>query len=254
MKVLKEIQCRIGIFCERDNSHPTHASIGHAGIYAFMLDSEPDVLGKRFIPNHENHIYKSKKTGLPLIWTYSVYPEEIKINDQKDLNRVKRMVFLSDELSENNSSKEQYYDFDQHTVTTVDASTFSREVVGIDGKEGLILTNLRKFGSYHLLLHNCVAFATQEYTRITGIRMTSKLQFGIPELSPSLPRLLHEDILLLNNQIYYDGIESAKAKRLTPEVLNSDDFGRMYDLRSSADKEIDDKFDAAMKRWAQEDQ
>jgi hypothetical protein len=164
------------------------------------------------------------------------------------------MVFLSeDEYSPNYGSNEQYYDFDQHTVSIVDASTFSREVVGVDGKDGLILTNLKKFGSYHLLLHNCVAFATQEYSRITGIRMTSKLQFGIPELAPSLPRLLHEDILLLNNQIYYDGIESAKAKRLTPEFLTSDDFGRAYDLRLSTDKEIDDKFEAAMRQWAEED-
>jgi hypothetical protein len=240
--VTKQIQYRIGMFCEKSNDHPNFASIGHAGIYAYVLHSYPDVLDKRFVRDHKKHVINHGQKGY-LLWTYSVYPDQIMINDPRDIKRLKRIVFLSVEEDKQKNilaQEENIFDFDQHAVTAVNSEIFTREVIGQDGQEGQILKNLRRFGSYNLATHNCVAFATQEYTRITGIKLDFQMDAIIAQLC--LPDRLHADIRLLNQQIQYEGIDSAKASRLTREFVLSDKFFEVYDMRDQATIELDNRF------------
>jgi hypothetical protein len=240
----KQIQYRIGMFCEKSNDHPHFASIGHAGIYAYVLHSYPDALNKRFVPNHKEHVINHGQKGY-FLWTYSVYPGQIMINDPRDIKRLKRIVFLSvEEDREKNIPAQEgvFHDFDEHAVTIVSSEVFTREVIGQNNQEGQILQNLRRFGSYNLATHNCVAFATQEYTRITRLKFDFMMDAIVAQLC--LPDRLHTDIRLLNQQIQYDGIDVAKAQRFTREYIVSDQFNQDYDMRDQATIDLDARFKA----------
>ncbi len=225
-------QHRIYICVEKENSHPEHASVGHAFLLGLVLNTNnQSVLSNidRFHPELKSSI-GIDQNGKSKVWTYSLYPENFMINHEKDRKRAKRIL-----LGDHHST---LFDFDTFLGVVVKKDLFEKKMISTPGNMCQVERDLRAC-DYNLLLANCCKFAAEQFTSISQIQLRPDTTIGLSEFGLEaklyLPATLFHDINRFKNEKALSGEDAAKAQRLTREYLNSEQFMTDFDMRGEND-------------------